>query len=372
MLEKRLNVAIVHPLENNTYSETFIIAQKELLPFNIFYYYGSNNQKKLEGVGAIISNKRIDLYLYKIKRWLKLSSLDFISYQISKSFLKNRIDIVLSQYGPNGQSYVKICKDLNLPLIVNFFGYDAVVKEVIERNHNYKELFAYASKVICVSKAMVSSLVAIGCSVEKLTVNVCGPSEMFFDINAQITKPHFIGVGRFTDKKAPYFTILSFSKVLKSHPEARLTLIGNGMLFNTCRNLVDYLNIAHAVDLPGVKPQNEYMRLFNESIAFVQHSIVAENGDSEGTPVAVLEASAAGLPVISTKHAGIAEVIVDGQTGLLVDEHDVNGMAKAMIKVLENKDLARKMGDAGKERVQKKYSMQRHIDKLAQIIEGSV
>lgn len=105
------------------------------------------------------------------------------------------------------------------------------------------------------------------------------------------------------------------------------------------------------------------------SIAFVQHSIQAIDGDSEGTPTAIIEASAASLPVISTKHAGIPEVVIDGETGLLVEEHDVAGMAEAMSTLLENKTLARKMGAAGKTRVKKYYSMGKHIERLTKIIE---
>ena len=75
--------------------------------------------------------------------------------------------------------------------------------------------------------------------------------------------------------------------------------------------------------------------------------MIAGNGDSEGTPVAILEAAAAGLPVISTLHAGIPDVIEDGKNGFIVEEHDVDGMARCMIEILESPDEARRMGKAG-------------------------
>ncbi len=88
----------------------------------------------------------------------------------------------------------------------------------------------------------------------------------------------------------------------------------------------------------------------------------------EGTPVAILEASAAALPVISTRHAGIPDVIIDGETGFLVDEHDVDGMAENMIKLLDNPDLSEKMGKAGRKNIFEKYRMEIHMDNLNKVI----
>ena len=110
----------------------------------------------------------------------------------------------------------------------------------------------------------------------------------------------------------------------------------------------------------------------SNSIAFIQHSVSAANGDSEGTPVAILEASASGLPVISTKHAGIPDVIINYETGILVDEHDVDAMANAMLKLLKEKDLAKKMGQTGKLHIQDNFSMEQYISKLSRAIERSL
>ena len=109
-----------------------------------------------------------------------------------------------------------------------------------------------------------------------------------------------------------------------------------------------------------------------ESVAFVQHSITADNGDMEGTPVAVLEASAAGLPVISTFHAGIPDVIIHGETGLLVEEHDVEGMANYMIHLLENPDKAINMGAKGKTHIRDNFSLDRHLNTISELVKKAV
>jgi glycosyltransferase involved in cell wall biosynthesis len=110
----------------------------------------------------------------------------------------------------------------------------------------------------------------------------------------------------------------------------------------------------------------------NNSIAFVQHSIIANDGDSEGTPVSVLEAQASSLPVIATIHGGIPDVVINGKTGILVKEMDIEGMAAAMIELINNKELAKQMGNLGRQRIKDNFSMETHLNKLNQCIASSI
>jgi colanic acid/amylovoran biosynthesis glycosyltransferase len=104
--------------------------------------------------------------------------------------------------------------------------------------------------------------------------------------------------------------------------------------------------------------------LFSQACCFAQHSVVPSYGDAEGTPNTVLEASAAALPVIATRHAGIPDVVRDGVTGFLVEERDVQGMADAMIRLLKDPQLCREMGRNGRQRVQTCFSSSQHLQRL--------
>ena len=225
-------------------------------------------------------------------------------------------------------------------MIVHFHGYDASTFKVIEKCNNYKEVFNYASKVIVVSKKMEQMILKLDCLKEKLVYNVYGPRSEFDKVKPTYSKKQFIGIGRFIDKKAPYLTILAFKKVLEKQPDAKLLLAGDGALFNTCKNLINHYKLEANVELLGVISSEQYRKYLSESLAFVQHSIRSIIGDMEGTPLAILEASSAGLPVISTLHAGIPDVIQDGKTGLLCREHDVEAMACNMLKILDDTSLA--------------------------------
>ncbi|MBU2929558.1 glycosyltransferase family 4 protein [Winogradskyella psychrotolerans] len=362
-----MNIAIFSPSQN-PYSETFIQAHKTYLKDDVFYYYGPYGRIKLEGSGYLIS--KTEAWRHRLIRKLNNYSFKYINEQsILASLKKQAIDVILVEYGTHAYHLLNFLKLSNLPIVVHFHGFDASVHDVVKKCNNYKDVFGHATKIIAVSKKMEQMLLDLGCPKEKLIYNVYGPQVEFQKVQASFSKKQFIGIGRFTDKKAPYYTIMAFKAVLSKHPDAKLLLAGDGELMNVCQNIVRQYQLENQVEFLGVVTPDEYRRLLGDALAFVQHSITAANGDMEGTPLAVLEASVAGLPVISTNHAGIPDVIIHKKTGLLSEEHDVNSMTNHMIKLLDDRDYAKQLGDAGKAHILKYYSMQRHIQGLQDILE---
>lgn len=362
-------IAMVSP-SHNAYSETFIQAQKNGLNGEIYYYYGGLLPISIEGNGLL--NNDYNKLITKLKHKLRLMHFSSAELAFVKSLKKNKIQLVFAQYGNTAHRIVKICKYLNIPLITHFHGYDASVNSVIESCGQYKEVFEYSSYIISVSKVMEAKLLEMGCPREKLVYNPYGPNNDFFKVKPSYSSSTFIGIGRFVNKKAPYYTILAFNRVVQQYPDANLILAGNGELYEVCVNLVKQLKLEDNVFFSGVIDRKNFISYLENAIAFVQHSVTAINGDQEGTPVAVLEASAAGVPVIATRHTGISDVILENETGLLVDEHDVEGMANAMIQLLANKNFAKTLGEKGKERIRELFSMERHLLKLDEIVNKSI
>ncbi len=365
-----MNIAIFTPSQN-PYSETFIQAHKNYLKGDVYYYYGTINNIQLEDESDLWNNfKRKSVKLSNmIKRKGKST---FNKKRLQYSIKKNDIDVLLIEYGTHAHHLLPFLKETNIPMIVHFHGYDASRYDVIKKRNNYKAVFEYASKVIVVSKVMEQMIIELGCPKEKLVYNVYGPQPEFQKVNPTFIKKQFIGIGRFTDKKAPYYTILAFKKVIEKHPDAILLLAGDGVLYNACLNLIKYYQLEKNVKLLGVIKPEEYRDYLSESLAFVQHSICAEDGDMEGTPLAILEASSSGLPVISTYHAGIPDVIIHNKTGLLDKEHDVEAMASNMLKLLDDPDFAKKMGKEGKLNISNNFSLNRHINSLQKTLEDTV
>lgn len=357
-----MNIAILTP-NQNPYSETFIQAHKDYLKGNVYYYFGSGLGIQLEGQGVLLSKLK-RFYFKATSKLLKRPSYYVRDRMLIASIKRNAIDVILVEYGAHAHNLSTFLEAIGLPIVVHFHGYDASRRDVIERCGNYEAVFGFSTKIIAVSKVMEVALLDLGCPREKLVYNVYGPQPEFESVHPTFAKKQFIGIGRFTDKKAPYYTIMAFKEVANQHPDARLLLAGNGFLMNVCQNLVKHYGLEEQVRFLGVITPEVYRELLTESLSFVQHSITAANGDMEGTPLAVLEASVAGLPVIATRHAGIPDVVVHEKTGLLCDEHDVHAMSLNMLKVLDDKVYAKQLGEAGKERILKKFTLKRHIEAL--------
>jgi len=363
-----LNIAIFSPSQN-PYSETFIQAHKNNLKGCVFYYYGVGAKIQLEGASKLMPSNIYKVHRIYAKIFKKPSNYLW-EQRVLYSLKTNKIDVVLVEYGTHAHHLCAVLQASKLPVTVHFHGYDASIHDVIKACDNYDAVFKLAKNVIAVSKVMYTKLVALGCPKNKLFYNVYGPQPIFENVQPSFVKKQFIAAGRFTDKKAPYYTILAFNQVLVKHPDATLVLAGDGELYNTCKNLINHFKLQKSIALLGVINAVRFVNLLSESLAFVQHSVTAENGDMEGTPVAVLEASAAGLPIISTYHAGIPDVIIHNKTGLLCDEHDVETMSANMLQVLDDVDFAKQLGQAGKLHIKADFSLERHINTLQNILSG--
>ncbi len=283
---------------------------------------------------------------------------------------RKKIEIVLAEYGRTGEAVLSICQRMDLPLVVHFHGVDAHHDAVLAKYDNYRRIIGGASAFIVVSRVMEQQLLALGAPREKVFYNCYGVDVDTFKLGqVAASPPHLLAVGRFVEKKAPLVTLLAFSKVLQVRSDARLTMVGKGPLWEAAHQLVRALGLSGQVELPGVHTSEEIAALLRGSRAFVQHSVVTEENDHEGTPLAVLEAMASGIPVIATRHAGIADVVAHDERGLLCEEFDAEGMAKNMLAVLNDVELAGRMGAAGRTYVMQHHRVQDQVGSLQAILE---
>jgi len=180
-----------------------------------------------------------------------------------------------------------------------------------------------------------------------------------------------VAIGRFVDKKAPQLTVLAFAQVLRECPEAELIMIGEGPLLEACKQLAYGLNVQSKIHFPGKQDRSQAAKVLKLSRAFVQHSLTTTYGDSEGTAITILEAGAAGLPVVSTRHAGIKESVSHGETGFLVEERDVSKMAFYMTELAKNPGKARAMGLKAREHVGRNFSTDLVMGNLHAILQNA-
>jgi glycosyltransferase involved in cell wall biosynthesis len=364
-------------------TESFITAHIERLPFEIAVITGYHLDYSFEGRSLfdIHSAKRRKLWHrllnvlprtieYRVRRRL-LREPDEIDV-VADFFCERQIDVVLAEYGTTAAFITPACMRASVPLIAHFHGFDASRIEILSQfEMAYRAMFEYASAVIAVSEAMREALIRVGCPPEKIVVNHYGPNPDFFTVSPDYDSREVLAVGRLTEQKAPHLLLSSFKKAYAERPDLRLRIIGGGELEGICRDLVSALDLESAVFLDGPASREEILESMSRAFLFVQHSVAAIDGSSEGTPVAILEASAAGLPVVSTRHAGIPD-IVTCETGILVDERDTYGMAEAILKLSDDRSLARSMGTAGRNRVLTGFTMEKHISTLASTLANAV
>ena len=138
------------------------------------------------------------------------------------------------------------------------------------------------------------------------------------------------------------------------------------------KELITELKLENNIDLAGWITKEQQKNYYTESFCYVQHSVTSSTGDKEGTPVSILEASGAGLPIISTNHAGIPDVIFNQQTGFLVEENDVQTMGDYMITLYKDRKLAKQLGEKGKQIVNDQFSLKSHLEIVESLINKAI
>ena len=373
-------VCIIHP-NKDTYSETFIHNHIRHLPAKVYVlcqpemltHQGNDDKPLVPRALRVASRAFYTVYNHVtgIASCVTPKGLDGMSaFMLRRFLLSNSIDAVLAEYGPTGVAVMDACKQAQVPLIVHFHGFDAHYKPAVEAYAaHYLQMFSYAGAVIAVSRNMEKQLLDLGVPREKIHYNVYGvDTNLFRDGRPDKNPPTFIAVGRFVDKKAPQLTLLAFRKVLDRCSSVRLIMIADGPLLESCRHIVHALKMTHAVEFLGPMNHNEVAKIMKGARAFVQHSVTTSHGDSEGTPVGVLEAGSSGLPVVSTRHAGIRDVVIEEKTGFLVDEFDVAGMAERMIALVEHPERALELGRNARKHIEENFSLEESINNLWGII----
>jgi colanic acid/amylovoran biosynthesis glycosyltransferase len=368
-------VCVAHP-NKESYSETFIRAHIEHLPAQVLELCDGWLPTYQVGRGSLfpaplaLALRKLPALPPRIVPWLKALA----TRRIALLLRRKRVAALLAEYGPTGVELAAACRLARVPLIVHFHGLDAYARPVLEQyGAGYQQVFAAATPIVVPSRAMGQQLIGLGATPTALVVLPYGvDTSRFKPVDPAAAPPHFLAVGRFVEKKAPHLTLLAFRQVAAAYPAARLTMIGDGPLWHVCKQLAEGMGLAERVVFAGPRPHHEVAAAMGGARAFVQHSIRAENGDSEGTPVAILEAAAAGLPVISTRHGGICDVVEENVTGLLVDEGDVNGMAQAMIKLAEDCALATRLGREAGARAGRAFPQKQQIARLWEVIASAI
>jgi len=182
------------------------------------------------------------------------------------------------------------------------------------------------------------------------------------------TPPLIIAVGRLIAKKGFAELIRACALLAERGKLFRCEIIGEGPLENELRAQIAQLNLQNRFVLSGAKPQREVRQHLAAACVFVLPSVLDPEGGMDNLPTVIMEAMATGLPVISTNIAGIPEMVVQNETGFLVQPADPIALAKAIEDVIDDRLLAQRLGEAGHQRAQELFSIEKNVRELCALL----
>lgn len=294
-------------------------------------------------------------------------------FQIIPFLEKGPYDIIHCHFGPSGNFgvFLKEVGAISSKVITTFHGYD--LSRYIEENGNrtYEKLFDKGDLFLPISKRWKEKLIKLGCRKEKILVHRMGIDVGRFGfLQRKIRKDGKISiltVARLVEKKGVQYGIQAVAKALKHYPDIEYKIAGDGPLKKDLIHLISKFNINKNVILLGWKEQAEISDLMSHADILLAPSITSKNGNQEGIPVVLMEALAQGLPVISTQHSGIPELVQNEKSGFLVPEHDIQALVDKIEYLIEHPERWPDIGREGRKHVEKNFDINKLNDRLVQL-----
>ncbi len=282
-------------------------------------------------------------------------------------------DVVQCHFGPSG-IFAQMLRDVDAlrgPMITMFHGYDISLYVQQHGPGVYKHLFARGDLFTCPSEYVRKRLITAGCPAEKVQRFKLGTDLQRFSFKERTLDSsgaiRLVTVARLTEKKGLEYSIRAVAKLSQRFKKLQYNIIGDGDLRPELTQLIEALGVGSTVRLLGWKTQEEVKVLLDQSHVFVLASVESRNGDIEGLGMVLQEAQAMGLPVVCTRHGGIPEAILEGKSGFLVPERDVDALAGRLADVISRPEAWPEMGRQGRAFVEDEYDLNKRNDALVEL-----
>jgi glycosyltransferase involved in cell wall biosynthesis len=291
--------------------------------------------------------------------------------RINKVVDEFKPDVIHTHFGFESWLFLENYRRSDIPIFISFHGYDA--------SHKLSSLRYRKAVKLCLNRpemtpVFVSEFMKL--HVERIVeqqfsrakILYYGTDTDFFKRKNYQQKEGiftFLQVSSFSEKKGHKFTVRAFAELIKRQktgPRIKLILAGEGCLRNDTEALVKELDISEYVEFPGLVNRQQAKELMESADAFVHHSVTSASvGDMEGIPNAIMEAMAMELPVLSTLHSGIPELVENEINGYLVEERDIETYSQRMLAI-----LSWKYERVNREKVIQLFEKKQHGSQLAE------
>lgn len=281
--------------------------------------------------------------------------------------------IVHAHFGQSGPAALTLAEGLGVPLVVTYHGQDATITEDQARQswrgreylRGRDRVMARAGLIIAVSDFIRGRLLAKGYPEQKIVTYRNGIDVNLFQPTTLQREPVVVFVGRFVEKKGGEYLLRALGALREQGRGVHGVFIGDGPLRPSLERLAR--EVGADVEFTGFLPAVQVRQWLGRAAVVAVPSVTAADGDSEGLPTVILEAQAMGTPVVATRHAGNAEGVQEGRSALLVDERDVQGLAAALRRFIDEPDAIVRYGAAGRAFVEANFSIDRQAEGLEQL-----
>lgn len=280
-----------------------------------------------------------------------------------------------AHFGYEAVRWLNFVKRTKLPLITTFYGLDVSQLGQIESwRIKYRELFKYGTYFLAEGSYLRKQLIDLGCPAEKAIIQHLGVDVSKYPLKTDYSnqgKIKILQVSTFREKKGIEYSLKALSIVKNNYSDFVFNLIGAGddsVYEEKLKTLIKELGLVNQINMMGIKTHEEMITEILNSDIFLHPSVTAQDGDNEGgAPVSLIESGALGLPVVSTFHADIPEVVLNEQTGLLVPERDPAALAEKLLLLISSPDLRQKYGTNGRRHIEENYNLNDLIKNLEQL-----
>ncbi len=282
---------------------------------------------------------------------------------------RDSFDVVIAQFGPRSFEFF----DFPGKLATCFRGYDISRQLRRKKQGYYDGLWERGDLFLPVCRYFQERLVTLGCPADKIEVlhSAIDCRKFRFQPRHLATGDpvRIISVGRLVEKKGFIYALECIAGLAARGVSLEYNLIGHGPLEDELRDRIRELGIGEIVRFPGPLAHEDVVKNLETSHICLMPSVTAEDGNQEGIPNVLKEAMAMGLPVVSTRHAGIPELVQDGVSGYLVAERDSTALATALLQLIERPQQWGAMGQAGRVMIEKEFAVDGNYAKLESLLE---
>ena len=248
-LNRMRKIALFTP-SKQTYSETFIQLHIDGLDSVMWVYHDGEQPKRCnDALFPALSKWRIRFYNWKWrKKW------GWEQWSLHRSLKLNSPDLIYIEYGTTAVANHEVIQMLQIPMVVNFHGFDLSEYEILRRNEQgYQALIKDPMvKFVVVSRKMQQRLIQMGADIKKLLYSPCGANVSFAQVQVSPHSKQFVMLGRMVEKKSPLTTLKAFQQVLLRDKSVRLAVIGAGPLLSKCQDFVQFHGLSDCVQFLGV------------------------------------------------------------------------------------------------------------------------